>query len=318
MQTSMPQISFTSSLGAQGATGNATFTSGNSTAFAQMLTGKTGGFLQAEDINAMFENITGNAENLVNSLTFSEEEEVFMAELVPFLFKQPTLETQIPVQTDKANAAVGEIEVFTVANPTMQAQDENASLLQNSLNSQAQTSENGILSETLVTEKTIETDGEIILPTATQINPTFSTEVVAPKGEVMSTEYVAEIKDVIAEKVLLGKESFEIQLQPENLGKLTIKAAVESGKTIVTIVCSDLDTLQTLTRNSGDLATILENRSGSETQVIVETPPKDFMQQERESESQGSRQQQENQKNETDFAMSNDFLQQLRLGLSQT
>ena len=61
-----------------------------------------------------------------------------------------------------------------------------------------------------------------------------------------------------------------MELEPAYLGKLTLRVAFEGGKTAVTVLASDQKTLDILSQNAGQIAHILEERTGQET--VVYTP----------------------------------------------
>ncbi len=301
MQVTIPQINFQAPQ-TQAPSSNAQ-SAGEGTNFSQMMAKVQ--TVPTEEILGMF---TGETEVVVENLL--TDEDGLMSDIMS-LFINPAF-----VDMQKPMATTGETGLLAVEQTVQTVVGTQPIMTENSNASQSQ---NGQTGEFLMNSNSqSDSDSTIILPLTTQLNYDLSASAVPTASEILSPEYVSEINQTIAENVMLGKESFEIQLQPENLGTLTIKASMEAGKAVVTILCSDLDTLQTLSRNSGDIASILENRSGTETQVILETPPKDFMQQERQNDEQGNRQaQSENQNNGKDFADSTDFLQQLRLGLTQ-
>lgn len=104
-----------------------------------------------------------------------------------------------------------------------------------------------------------------------------------------------------------------IELEPASLGKLTIRVVYEAGKAAVSILSSNPKTVELLSERAGEIARILEEKTGQET--VVYTPeqkqPYDDSQagQERQQQRQEGREQQ-NQKNQSES-----FTQMLRLGL---
>lgn len=145
----------------------------------------------------------------------------------------------------------------------------------------------------------------------------------APKpvhNQEIRTEYMDMLKGDIAKQVASGKQHIEIQLHPDNLGTLVIKASCEAGKAVISIVCSEAKTMQAMSQQARELAGIVEARTGNETQVIVERPSEDYLQQQQQEqngrgqEREPDREQRDNHKGE--FRESFDFLQQLRLGLA--
>lgn len=104
-----------------------------------------------------------------------------------------------------------------------------------------------------------------------------------------------------------------IELEPASLGKLTIRVVYEAGKAAVSILSANPKTVELLSQRAGEIARILEEKTGQET--VVYTPeqksPYDESQagQERQQQRQESREQQ-NKKNQSES-----FTQMLRLGL---
>jgi flagellar hook-length control protein FliK len=124
------------------------------------------------------------------------------------------------------------------------------------------------------------------------------------------------VKEQIVQSVSEGYSEFEIQLKPEHLGTLTIRASYENNKAVVSVICSEVKSLIAVLQSSDDLAKLLQEKLGAPTQVLVELPQEDYVQQEHTQRENQSRQQEESaqqQKNEQEEAGS--FLQQLRLGL---
>ncbi len=134
----------------------------------------------------------------------------------------------------------------------------------------------------------------------------------------MSAEYVSEINYQIANNIAMGNNDFTIQLSPENLGELTIKASFEDGKSIVSIICNDLKTLEIVQKSADDLALIMQNKTGNQTQVVVESPRSDYLDNQNEHKQDGNNQNHQNENQAKDEKENpQDFLQQLRLGLTQ-
>ncbi len=139
---------------------------------------------------------------------------------------------------------------------------------------------------------------------------------VSTTESVIKPEYIEQINQKIVENLANGNKEFEIQLNPRNLGELVIKATYEDGKAVVSIVCKEVDVLQAMARSSIDLANILELKLGQETQVVVETPRSDYLQQENQKEQHNQQQKQEEKSNTDELRENSDFLQQLRLGIA--
>lgn len=126
------------------------------------------------------------------------------------------------------------------------------------------------------------------------------------------------LPDDLRSRLFAKEKEFSIQLEPENLGKLMIKASYEQGKATIAIVCTNEKTLQFLSGHAGELGSIMENSLGTPTSIMLDKTPEDYLYQEQNSqngshsepEDSGKGKREQNKKNE-----GQNFLQQLRLGL---
>lgn len=130
---------------------------------------------------------------------------------------------------------------------------------------------------------------------------------------------IQKLSQTMADQMAKGKTELEIWLEPANLGKMAIKVAYESGRAMVSIMCTNEKTMELISQNARNLGNILEQHTGNNTVVVVEHPESDYLQQQAEQENKGgheeNRQQSGKQDDDSDDAQS--FLQQLRLGLAQ-
>ncbi len=150
----------------------------------------------------------------------------------------------------------------------------------------------------------------------TNVQNVQKTENVPQTSQTMSTEYVSEIKDEIANKILSGVKEFEIELNPSDLGKLTIKATYEDGQAMISIICTEKDTLGILSKSATDLANIIELRSGNATQIVIDEPRSDYLDNNADSPNERNDQTHEQNSNEKiEIEEAESFLHQLRLGL---
>ena len=105
----------------------------------------------------------------------------------------------------------------------------------------------------------------------------------------------------------------ELSLEPERLGKLTIRLEYEKGKTEVTIFSTSAKTLEILSKEAGHLAQILEEKTGTPT--VIYTPEQTENRQNMDQDTghgRNGRQDQKEQRQKQDDS----FAQQLRLGLT--
>lgn len=115
-----------------------------------------------------------------------------------------------------------------------------------------------------------------------------------------------------------GEREFSVQLEPENLGKLMIKASYEQGKATISIICTNEKTLQFLSGHAGELGSIMENSLGTPTNIVLDKAPQDYLNQEQNGQNGQQNEPDNSGKEKKDQHKKNDgqnFLQQLRLGL---
>ena len=114
-------------------------------------------------------------------------------------------------------------------------------------------------------------------------------------------------------KISEKKGKLELSLEPERLGKLTIRLEYEKGKTEVTIFSTSAKTLEILSKEAGHLAQILEEKTGNPT--VIYTPDQTENRQNMDQDTghgRNGRQDQKEQRQKQDDS----FAQQLRLGLT--
>ena len=114
-------------------------------------------------------------------------------------------------------------------------------------------------------------------------------------------------------KISEKKGKLELSLEPERLGKLTIRLQYEKGKTEVTIFSTSAKTLEILSKEAGHLAQILEEKTGTPT--VIYTPEQTENRQNMDQDpghGRNGRQDQKEQRQKQDDS----FAQQLRLGLT--
>ncbi|CUX49239.1 flagellar hook-length control protein FliK [Clostridium sp. C105KSO13] len=129
---------------------------------------------------------------------------------------------------------------------------------------------------------------------------------------------IQDLKSKIIDQMNTGKKEFQVQLKPDNLGTVLVKASYENGKAVISIVCMESKTVHTMAQNAEELGNLIQSRLGGPTQVMVEMPHTDYLEQQgkrqegREQQDRGRQEKKENPANEG----SEEFLQQLRLGLT--
>lgn len=137
-------------------------------------------------------------------------------------------------------------------------------------------------------------------------------------GRSAPTSNLENLSETMLKQMSQGRKEFEILLEPEHLGKLTVKVAYESGKAAISIICSNDKTMELLSQNAKTMGAIVEQRMGSETTVVVENHPNpDYLQQDGKQENSSGYQQEEH-AGRQDREKENEhisFAEQLRLGL---
>ena len=134
----------------------------------------------------------------------------------------------------------------------------------------------------------------------------------APQADEVTEKQIA---PKVNEALAAGQTRVELQLNPENLGKIAIEMTTgEDGKLVVVLHAENRDTQNLLSKDMSRLAELLGRESQQE--VRVEVPRQEESQRqdlyEQQQEQQRQRQQEQRRRRETG---GEDFLQQLRLGL---
>lgn len=109
-----------------------------------------------------------------------------------------------------------------------------------------------------------------------------------------------------------------IELEPKNLGQIILKLSFMGGNARVSLLIENPRTMELLSRGAGEMARIIEQQTGMVTSVLIEeqemqqgfSDSRNGSENRQRAEDELKRQQQENRGGSTD-----DFLQQLRLGL---
>lgn len=127
------------------------------------------------------------------------------------------------------------------------------------------------------------------------------------------------LTDQIIGKLQEGVDSFEIQIEPENLGKIAVRIQYQDGQATVSIFCTEKRALEVLGDRAREIGVIIDRNLGGETKIIVEKQEPDYLNRNNDENQQGrqdgqERQKESNKKQEADD--SEQFLQKLRLGLT--
>lgn len=134
-------------------------------------------------------------------------------------------------------------------------------------------------------------------------------------GPVKTT--MEELPDAFA-KTLAGRMpeqngTLTVEFEPASLGKVTLRIIYEAGRTSVSLMSDNPRTLEILSQNAGQIAGILEDKTGRETVIYTYQPQQQFADS-REGGGEGRREPGE-QRNDRRREQRDSFAQQLRLGL---
>ena len=232
------------------------------------------------------------------------------------------------VETQKANGNKQDFDVLQVIKNDVQIQKP----VENTSGKQLQQNTNGkeqfvqqdfknleVVSETEIkTEETQKPIHEMMLQTKQKTAE--GEEVVHVKVADVLPVTKENVTQQLADKILMrSSNEFELQLNPESLGKIQIKVQFDKRETKVTILCESAKALHLLSENSSSLAALLENRTGNSTTIQMHENKDAFYKQDtdqnghQQQQQTKDEQQQRHQKQKQRDAM--DFLQQMRLGL---
>lgn len=123
----------------------------------------------------------------------------------------------------------------------------------------------------------------------------------------------------LSDKIIMrNNNEFDLQLEPEELGKIHVNVIFENGETKVSISCATQQAMDTLSGNVDKLAAVLENRTGNTTFVQIKNEEnqqynQNYQQQEGRHQERGSDEGRRDKRSKTENSI--DFLEQMRLGL---
>lgn len=138
--------------------------------------------------------------------------------------------------------------------------------------------------------------------------PSYAT--VTVKDEVELPDMLGKI---LQKSVSAGRTELEIQLEPEHLGKISIKVLAEDSHTVISLCCTEEKTRLLLAQNARELGAIMENNLGTAPQILVEKQAADYLQRENQQGGQQQERQQQRQQQKQPEREADDFLQKLRI-----
>ena len=175
--------------------------------------------------------------------------------------------------------------------------------------------------EIQVTEKKSESDSEASdsnlnndLSAMNRAQKSEQPDIIKVKVGDMQKAGSAEFTKAVAENIEImknGADSYEIQLDPENLGKIKVNISFEQGQTNISLTCTNARTAGLLAENASMLAQIIQENNGTSASVNVQDESGYLSQEKGENQNQQSHQQRQNQSSDEN----QEFSDQIKLGL---
>ncbi|MCD8000800.1 MAG: flagellar hook-length control protein FliK [Clostridiales bacterium] len=123
----------------------------------------------------------------------------------------------------------------------------------------------------------------------------------------------ADLGKTLAARMPGKNGTLTIELEPASLGKVLVKVVHEAGSTSVSLIAANPKTLEILSRNAGEIAGILESKTGQDTVIYTAQTESRYSEPEGDGRQNGREPDQQEHREEKN--QSDSFAQQLRLGL---
>lgn len=153
------------------------------------------------------------------------------------------------------------------------------------------------------TQPTVKTDTEIV-----------KIKVADPYTH-LNQENVQNLADQITKNLIAGKEEFQVQMNPEHLGKITVKIAFLAEGVKVTLSCESQKTMNLLAEKAGAINQIVEQNTHAPVQVEVQEGNQEQQRNAADQNAGQNRSQEERSEKKSEQTEADDFIQQLRLGI---
>lgn len=138
-----------------------------------------------------------------------------------------------------------------------------------------------------------------------------------PTVDVNAPDMEKQLADTIQANLSKVGDKVQIQLQPENLGHITIELVQHGGKIGLSIVADNAKTTSLLAQHAGNLGALLEDRTGQTVQVQVQQQEPEQPQYDGHNQQNREQREQQQSNSQQSKAEQDSFLGQLRLGLYQ-
>ncbi len=135
----------------------------------------------------------------------------------------------------------------------------------------------------------------------------------APVLDIQSPNVEQDLQDIIKYNLKTDGDKIEIQLNPGNLGKITVELVQKDGSMSVLVTAENSKTLSLLAQHAGGIETMMQERLAQPVQVFIEQQQPE--QQFNDSQKNNNGQNQNNQQNKPSKDEQQSFIDQLRLGL---
>lgn len=264
-------------------------------------------------------NVATTQTTVVDAIVPQAVQTTVVAETAMPVAQQTTTSTTVQVPQQAMQTAESQV------TPEVIAPQESASQQSMQQNSSAHT-EQQLTGENTSTPKMVEvnqSDDQPVIVTQ-QEQPVFrDVESVpvkvgdaTPTVNVNAPDMEKQLADTIQANLNTVGDKVQIQLQPENLGHITIELMQHGSKLGLVIYADNAKTTSLLAQHVGNLGALLEDRTGQNVQIQVQQQEPE--QPQYDGHNQQNRQQQEQQPHsQQNKAEQDSFLGQLRLGLFQ-
>lgn len=210
----------------------------------------------------------------------------------------------------------------TVPVQISEGKDEDVSDLQTAVNMQTEVenvSENENLSEKRVDENAqlyAQADVKAADDRIVQQGPQTEMPVTQETPESPEEMFQTLPKEIFT-RISAGEKEFTVQLEPENLGKLMIKASYADGKASISIICTNEKTMELLSGHAREIGGIMESNLGTPTTVLLDKTEPDYLEQGQDGQNGRQENARDDEGRDKKEQKKNglDFLHQLRLGL---
>lgn len=139
-----------------------------------------------------------------------------------------------------------------------------------------------------------------------------------PTVDMHAPDVKEQLADTVQASLKTVGDKVEIQLQPENLGRITIELTQQGGKLGLVIYADNAKSTSLLAQNMGGLSALLEDRTGQNVTIQVQQQEPEQPQYDGHNRQNQQQQQEQQSKPEQSNAEQSSFLGQLRLGLYPT